>query len=133
MDDKEYYGSGEVAEKLGIPRRTITDRARKGQIPGQEPYEQGAHHLYRRSIIDKLADGNWPPVELSLKNRVLEVKFKDLASEPFRIIPCPGELPEVTAPELHLPGGPTLPAWHLDRVASPFEVAERLRQHFFCS
>ncbi len=131
MDDKEYYGSGEVAEKLGIPRRTLSDRAAKGRIPGQKPYEQGAHHQFRRSVIDKLAEGNWPPVKLSIKDGALEVEFRGLARETFRVAPCPGELPEINAPELHLPGGPTLPAWHLDQVASPFEVMERLRQHLW--
>lgn len=129
--EKEYYGSGVVSQKLGIPRRTITYRARKGQIPGQKPHEQGAHRLYRRSVIDKLAEGNWPPVKVSVKDRVLEIELRGLASEPFRLTPCPGELPEINAPELHLPGGTTLPAWHLDRVPSPFEVVQRLQQYLW--
>ena len=129
--EKEYYGSGEASRKLGISSRTLSDRARKGQIPGQKPYEQGAHRLYRRSVIDKLAEGNWPPIKASVKNGVLEIELRGLAHEPFRLAPCPGELPEINAPELHLPGGPTLPAWHLPPVASPFEVAERLRRHLW--
>jgi len=128
---KEYYGSGEVSQKLDIPRRTITYRARKGRIPGQIPYEQGAHRLYRRSVINKLAEGNWPPVKASVKDGALEIEFRGLAREPLRIIPCPGEFPEIKAPELHLPKGPTLPAWHLPRVPSPFEVIQGLEQHLW--
>jgi len=128
---KEYYRSGEVSQKLGIPRRTVTYRARKGRIPGQRPYEPGAHRLFQRSIIDKYAEGKWPPVKLSVKDGVLEAQLRGLASEPLRVIPCPGELPEVNAPELHLPGGPTLPSWHLPRIPSLFEVAERLQQHLW--
>ena len=128
---KEYYGTGEVSQKLDIPRRTITYRASKGRIPGQIPYEQGAHRLYLRSVINKLAEGIWPPVKPSINDGVLEVEFRGLAREPLRVIPCPGELPEINAPELHLPAGPTLPAWHLPRVVSPFEVVERLRQHLW--
>lgn len=129
--EKEYYGSGDVSQKLGISRRTLSDRAHKGRIPGQKPYEQGAHRLYRRSVIDKLAEGNWPPIKASVKDGILEIEFRGLARQPLRIIPCPGEFPEINAPELHLPAGPTLPAWHLPRVASPFEVMERLGQHLW--
>jgi len=129
--EKQYYGSGEVSRKLDIPLRTLTQRARKGQIPGQEPYEQGAHHLYRRSVIDKLAEGNWPPIKASVKDGALEIELRGLACEPFRIAPCPGEFPEIKAPELHLPGGPTLPSWHFPRFPSPFEVVQRLQQHLW--
>lgn len=129
--EKEYYGSGEASEKLGIPRRTLSDRAHKGLIPGQEPYEERAHRLYRRSVIDKVAEGNWPPIKVSVKNGTLEIELKGLARKPFTIDPCPGELPEINAPEVHLPAGPTLPACHLPRVASPFEVMERLGQHLW--
>lgn len=129
--EKEYYGSGEASRKLGIPRRTLSDQARKGQIPGQKPYEQGAHRLYRSSVIDKLAEDNWPPIKASVRNGVLEIELRGLACEPFRIAPCPGELPEISAPEVHLPGGPTLSAWGFPRITNPFEVAERLRQHLW--
>lgn len=126
--EKESYSSGEVAEKLGIPRRTITDQAAKGRIP-QIPHM--VHRRYPRKVIDEMAEGRWPPVRFSFKDRVLEIELRGLAREPFRIDPCPGELPEINAPELHLPGGPTLPAWYFPRIPNPFEVAERIRQHLW--
>lgn len=137
--ERKPYSSGEVGEKLGLSRRTVTYRAAKGRIPGQiplipgqKPDEGPPHRRYSPEVIDQMAEGYWPPIEFSLRDRAFEIKFKGLASGPFRLVPCPGELPEVTAPELHLPGGPTLSAWHLPPIASPFEVAEKLRQHLFC-
>lgn len=128
---RELYTSGEVARKLNIPRRTITYRAAKGRIPGQFPYEQSAHRRYRRGVIDQLAEGRWPPVKASVKDGILQIELRGLASEPVRVAPCPGELPEINAPELRLPGGPVLPAWHLPRIASPFEVIQRLQEHLW--
>jgi len=129
---REFYTSGEVARKLNVPRRTITYRAAKGRIPGQFPYEQSAHRRYRRGVIDQLAEGRWPPIKASVNDGVLEIELRGLASEPFRVFPCPGELPEINAPELRLPGGgPVLPRWHLPRIASPIEVIQRLQEHLW--
>lgn len=129
---RESYTSGEVARKLKIPRRTITYRAAKGRVPGQFPYERSAHRRYQRGVIDQLTEGRWPPVEASVKDGVLQIELKGLASEPVRVVPCPGEFPEINAPELHLPeGGPVLPGWHLPRIPSPFEVMQKLQKHLW--
>lgn len=133
QDGKEYYGSGQVARKLRVPRRTVTDRARKGRIPGVAGLCHGerAHYRYRRSVIDRIAEGSWPPVKGSLKEGILQIELSGLASQPLRITPCPGELPEVSAPELHLPGGVTLPGWYLPRIASPAELLMGLQRHLW--
>jgi hypothetical protein len=126
---KSYYGTGEVSRKLGIPPRTVRDRARKGKIPGQLPsLESSAHRRYRSEVIDRLATGKWPPIQLALKEKTLEIGIPALANEPMRVDPCPGEFPEINFPELSVPGLVSLPAWHLPRIPSPFELLARLDQ-----
>lgn len=125
---KNYYGTGEVSRKLGIPPRTARDWARKGKIPGQLPFWEPAHRRYRSEVIDRLATGNWPPIQLALKGKTLEIGIRALANEPVRVNPCPGEFPEINFPELSVPGLAPLPAWHLPRIPSPFELLAGLGQ-----
>jgi hypothetical protein len=125
---KNYYGTGEVSRKLGIPPRTARDWSRKGKIPGQLTVLEPAHRRFRSEVIDRLATGNWPPIQLTLKGKTLEIEIRALAKEPVRVDPCPGELPEINFPELVVPGLATLPAWHLPRIPSPFELLQGLGQ-----
>lgn len=125
---KNYYGTGEVSRKLGRPSRTVRDWARKGKIPGQLHLLEPAHRRFRREVIDRLATGSWPPIQLALKGKTLEIEIPALANEPIRVNPCPGELPEVNFPEFGVPGLAPLPAWHLPRVPSPFELLAGLGQ-----
>ncbi len=129
--EKEYYTSGQVARKLGVSRRTVSHRASKGLISGQIPHEKGVHRRYRRSVIDQMVEGGGPPVRAALMGAALEIELRGLAKEPLRVSPCPGEFPEIDAPELSLPGGVTLPAWHLDRIPSPLEVIQSVQQHLW--
>ena len=123
---KNHYGTGEVSRKLGVPSRTARDWAKKGKIPGQFPFWDEGHRRFRSEVIDRLAVDQWPPVKLSLKSGALEMQLPSLASDPLRVDPCPGELPEISAPDLQLPGLFTLPGWHLPRIPSPFEVSQEL-------
>jgi hypothetical protein len=125
---KNYYGTGEVSRKLGIPPRTARDWARKGKIPGQLPFWEPAHRRFRSEVIDRLATGNWPPIQLALKGKTLEIEICALANEPVRVDPYPGELPEINFPQLGVPGLAPLPAWHLPRIPSPFEFLVGLGQ-----
>jgi hypothetical protein len=123
---REFYGTGDVARKLGIPARTVRDWAQKGKIPGENKVPGPAHRLFHRGPIDLMAQGEWPPVRAWMEGLALKVRPGPLTLEPFSVDPCPGELPEIKAPELHLPGGPTLPAWRLPRIGSPIEVSQAL-------
>jgi hypothetical protein len=125
---KNYYGTGEVSRKLGIPPRTARDWSRKGKIPGQLTVLEPAHRRFRSEVIDRLATGNWPPIQFALKGKVLEIEIRALASGPVRVDPCPGEFPEINFPELVVPGLAPLPAWHLPRIPSPFELLQGLGQ-----
>jgi len=79
---KNYYGTGEVSRKLGIPPRTVRDWTRKGKIPGQLSVLEPAHRRFRSEVIDRLATGDWPPVQLALKDKTLEIRIPALGMNP---------------------------------------------------
>lgn len=56
---RDYLTSGEVAQRLGRPRRTITYQAKKGELPTRTRLGREGHYRYPLREIQELAQS--PP------------------------------------------------------------------------
>ena len=53
---RDYLTSGEVAQKLGIPRRTVTQLARKELLPIMPRFGKEGHYRYPPKEIEKIVE-----------------------------------------------------------------------------